>query len=66
MNEVQWDRRSVLGGTIGAMGALATGRLSAPAQAADRMLGLDAISLKNYHQAMAQVLARSARIAVPS
>ncbi|MFN4019544.1 MAG: hypothetical protein ACK4IC_03385 [Erythrobacter sp.] len=66
MDDAQWDRRSVLGGTIGAIGALATGGFSTPARAAERMVGLDAMSLKNYHQVMAKVLARSARIAVPS
>lgn len=66
MDAAQWDRRSVLGGTLGAMGALATGGFAAPAMAADRMVGLDAMSLKNYHQVMAKLLARSQRIAVPS
>lgn len=66
MDNAQWDRHSVLGGAMGAVGALATGGLAAPAQAADRMVGLDAMSLKNYHQVMAKVLARTPRIAVPS
>jgi len=61
-----WDRRSVLHGGIGAMGALAAGSLAAPARAADRMVGLDTMSLNNYHQVMAKVLARTDRIAVPS
>jgi hypothetical protein len=66
MGGSDWDRRSVLHGGIGAMGVLAAGRLVAPASAADRMVGLDAMSLSNYHQVMAKVLARSARIAIPS
>lgn len=66
MSGSDWDRRSVLQGTMGAMGTLAAGGLTVPATAADRMVGLDAMSLKNYHQVMAKVLARTPRIAVPS
>jgi hypothetical protein len=73
MSGKDWDRRSVLHGSLGVMGALATGATVAagsmaasPAQAANGMVPLDAMSLRNYHQSMAKVLARSARIAVPS
>ena len=67
MSGQDWDRRSVLQGSAGVLGALAAGGITAsPAQAADKMVPLNAISLGNYHQTMAKVLARSARIAVPS
>lgn len=66
MSTGDWDRRTVLQGTIGAMGALAAGGLAAPAQAADKMVALDALGLKNYNLSMAKVLARTTRIAVPS
>ena len=67
MDEMDWDRRSVLHGGMGVMGALAAGGIAAsPAQAADTMVPLGGMSLKNYHQVMAKVLARTSRIAVPS
>lgn len=67
MSGHDWDRRSVLHGSLGAMGALATGGFAAsPAQAADGMVPITSMSLKNYHQVMAKVLARTERIAVPS
>ncbi len=67
MGGTDWDRRSVLHGGMGVMGALAAGGIAAsPAQAANGMVPLDGMSLKNYHQTMAKVLARTSRIAVPS
>ncbi|WP_285711749.1 hypothetical protein [Erythrobacter oryzae] len=67
MGGSDWDRRSVLHGGMGVMGALATGGFAAsPAQAADRMVPLAGMSAKNYFQTMAKVLARTDRIAVPS
>jgi hypothetical protein len=67
MSGHDWDRRSVLHGGMGVMGALAAGGFSAsPAQAAGGMVPLTSMSLKNYHQVMAKVLARTERIAVPS
>lgn len=57
----------MLHGSLGAMEALATGGFAAsPAQAAGGMVPLTSMSLKNYHQVMAKVLARTERIAVPS
>lgn len=67
MSVTNWDRRSVLHGGAGIMGALAAGGLAAPpARAAEGMVPLSGMSLKNYHQVMAKILARTTRIAVPS
>ena len=66
MNGYDLDRRTVLQGSLGALGVMAGGGLAAPARAADTMVPLGAMSLKNYHQVMAKVLARTDRIAVPS
>lgn len=67
MSGNDWDRRSLLHGSMGVMGALAAGGFaSSPAQAANGMVPLTGMSLKNYHQVMAKVLTRTERIAVPS
>lgn len=66
MSGQDWDRRSILQGSLGAMGALAVGGVAAPLQAADKMVPIGAMGLKNYHQSMAKLLARTSRIAVPS
>ncbi|MBU7581289.1 MAG: hypothetical protein KAF27_12635 [Porphyrobacter sp.] len=67
MSGMDWDRRSVLHAGAGAMGVMAAGGMAAaPASAADRMVPLTGMGPANYHQVMAKVLARSARIAVPS
>lgn len=66
MDGYDLDRRTVLQGSLGALGVMAGGGLAAPARAADTMVPLGAMSLKNYHQVMAKVLARTDRIAVPS
>ena len=59
MNGYDLDRRTVLQGSLGALGVMAGGGLAAPARAADTMVPLGAMSLKNYHQVMAKVLART-------
>lgn len=66
MSESQWDRRAVLGGTMAAMGVLATGGFAAPAQAAQKMIGIGAMGAANFNTAMAKILARARRIAIPS
>lgn len=67
MSGNEWDRRSVLQGGAGAVGLIAAGGLgAAPAWAADKMVPLAGMTLKNYHQVMAKIVARSKRIAVPS
>lgn len=67
MNEAAWDRRAVLGGAIGAMGAaLIGGGASAPAQAAQKMIGVGALGAQNFDMAMAKIMARTSRIVIPS
>ncbi|WDA39925.1 hypothetical protein [Erythrobacter sp. BLCC-B19] len=67
MDHAQWDRRTVLGGAIGAAGAaLIGGGAATPALAAQKMIGVGALAAQNFDTAMAKVLARSQRIVIPS
>lgn len=67
MGNADWDRRSVLHTAMGAIGALAAGGLAgSPAQAAQKMIGIGALAPQNFNAAMAKVLARTSRIAIPS
>lgn len=67
MSDTGWDRRSVLHTAMGAMGVLAAGGFAAgAARAAPKMIGVGAMGSQNFNAAMAKVLARTNRIAIPS
>jgi hypothetical protein len=67
MSASEWDRRSVLQGSLGVMGAALVGGIGAgPAMAAQKMIGVGALAPQNFNTAMAKVLARTSRIAIPS
>ncbi|MFN3862990.1 MAG: hypothetical protein ACK4RT_01790 [Erythrobacter sp.] len=65
MENARWNRRSVLGSTVGAIGVLATGGLTVPARAGQKMIGVGALGAQNFNSAMTKVLARTPRIAIP-
>lgn len=68
MNSAMWDRRAILSGTMGAISAamIGGGGTTAPAAAAKQMIGIGAMGTQNFNTAMAKVLARTQRIAIPS
>ena len=67
MSDTGWDRRSVLHTAMWAMGVLAAGGFAAgAARAAPKMIGVGAMGSQNFNAAMAKVLARTNRIAIPS
>ena len=66
MNDAAWDRRTILGGAMATVGAgLIGGAGAPPALAAQKMIGVGALAPQNFNTAMAKVMARTNRIAIP-